>query len=179
MTSRVDFSVLFQSLFFWNSPSDLPMSFVWLNRRDVSILVFLELAFGHDSAPSAFADCMFQSLFFWNSPSDLIWADRAEIACEFQSLFFWNSPSDPRKHAAYVPDGGVSILVFLELAFGPRDAKAHSPDSCIVSILVFLELAFGPAQTRFSDVMRYMFQSLFFWNSPSDPISWGPALVES
>jgi len=63
---------MFQSLFFWNSPSDMPEMFTGEQLMAlVSILVFLELAFGRYLAGVAASDSGgFQSLFFWNSPSD-------------------------------------------------------------------------------------------------------------
>jgi len=67
----------------------------------------------------------------------------------FQSLFFWNSRPDVEgeifallEYFVYV--GGVSILVFLELAPGRKSLES-----------------FGVGEGEF--------QSLFFWNSRPDP----------
>jgi len=61
----------------------------------------------------------------------------------------------------------VSILVFLELAFGPEHGHPNRGEAYPVSILVFLELAFGHDIIT-ATTPKMMFQSLFFWNSPSD-----------
>jgi len=182
-------------------------------------------------------------LFFWNSPSDsennslivkaecfnpCFFGTRLRTAClaaimpligQFQSLFFWNSPSDRTLELLEHPDPCVSILVFLELAFGLfRCMSLFRTQLCFnpcffgtrlrtrnsaryyicgdVSILVFLELAFGPFRnlvpfrlypsfnpcffgTRLRTLIAALgcpistrFQSLFFWNSPSDNNIW-------
>jgi len=62
----------------------------------------------------------------------------------FQSLFFWNSPSDSaRANHPHPRHPDVSILVFLELAFGLGYSMDGQVVTSSVSILVFLELAFG------------------------------------
>jgi len=111
----------------------------------VSILVFLELAFGHPiSLMWDLKARWFQSLFFWNSPSDVQASLPPIQRILFQSLFFWNSPSDTAFPCCWSPYSCVSILVFLELAFGLQNSASGICDLPIVSILVFLELAFGP-----------------------------------
>ena len=57
----------------------------------------------------------------------------------------------------------VSILVFLELALGQRSEEDTDEDADCVSILVFLELALGLNVSNEAE-----FQSLFSWNLPSD-----------
>jgi len=85
----------FQSLFSWKSPSDHKGSWPLSNGRQVSILVFVEVALGQlDRMPR----CSFRGV------SILVFVEVALGLClgclgehlgfEFQSLFSWKSPSD-------------------------------------------------------------------------------------
>jgi len=79
----------------------------------------------------------------------------------FQSLFFWNSPSDYSRSGNALQRKHVSILVFLELAFGQRGTH-HDEHREGVSILVFLELAFGPYVTPAWASVTPSFNPCFF-----------------
>ena len=133
----------FQSLFLWNSLSDVEDKKDLLCRPAVSILVFVELALGLTAIIARAAAIMFQSLFLWNSLSDDL--DALPIG----------------------PGLSVSILVFVELALGRGNGLSSNlttpcfnPCFCgtrsrtllvpvgllsdfHVSILVFVELALG------------------------------------
>ena len=168
---------MFQSLFSWNSPSDM------IFRRDgslrhfrVSILVFVELALGQEpyAVRSVIAPLGFNPCFRGTRPRTTItsaWLScfkcfnpcfrgtrprtrrllpiRGPRSAGFQSLFSWNSPSDPEHPAPCLDDHRVSILVFVELALG-RGNRIVIDDPLSA------------------------FQSLFSWNSPSDPPTTAP-----
>ena len=86
----------FQSLFLWNSRPDLLGRRGSLPPRDVSILVFVELAPG-------------------------LYTELTRAITEmFQSLFLWNSRPDDPSGAVNLDHAVVSILVFVELAPGRR-----------------------------------------------------------
>ncbi len=64
----------------------------------VSILVFVELALGQDRLDLLNTlSVLFQSLFSWNLPSDLSVVVIVAYRLWFQSLFSWNLPSDSKE----------------------------------------------------------------------------------
>ena len=134
----------------------------------------------------------FQSLFSWKSPSDadregdLMVVEKRFNPCfhgsrprtevvyldfilggEFQSLFSWKSPSDKRTCSEPSQIFRVSILVFMEVALGPRAFhRLNKADRCF-------NPCFHGSRPRTVDdgealICREAFQSLFSWKSPSD-----------
>jgi len=75
------------------------------------------------------------------------WGLRFIVPPEFQSLFLWNSRPDVGGRLGRRDRDPVSILVFVELAPGQKEARTSrsTPD---VSILVFVELAPGRWRLR-------------------------------
>ena len=161
----------FQSLFSWKSPSDPE----WLCGEDrfkeVSILVFVEVALGPDFSETAtFKPREFQSLFSWKSPSDILnWPVSTAVGCL------------------------VSILVFVEVALGQNMAKLSRKltgrfNPCFRGSRPRTSYMAGDTQgsSSFNPCFRGSrprtdgglqrrphgpeFQSLFSWKSPSDVI---------
>ena len=92
------------------------------SRRLVSILVFVELAPGHQAGIAAKSWLeSFQSLFLWNSRPDIWFDGYLRFGEVFQSLFLWNSRPDRAVQLDLAEEEAVSILVFVELAPGPKD----------------------------------------------------------
>ena len=111
----------FQSLFFWNSRPDARSPAI------LSISLQFQSLFFWNSRPDTLKDgsttypaVEFQSLFFWNSRPDYTIRYSAFTDPMFQSLFFWNSRPDSSITSMKLQNKLVSILVFLELAPGPR-----------------------------------------------------------
>ena len=121
-------------------------------QRDaaVSILVFVELALGAHIVGYIFKDflsfnpcfcgtrprrlnssivssevCCFNPCFCGTRPRSFFVVDRAAIEHVFQSLFLWNSPSETILWYLIAVTQPVSILVFVELALGVRDAMGQ------------------------------------------------------
>ena len=153
------------------------MSAAEFGTLGVSILVFLELAFGHQGQKIRNIPYgLFQSLFFWNSPSDDDPSTVHPIVDAGFNPCFFGTRLRTFNQKSQILSLMVSILVFLELAFGLLNylRKLLALD---VSILVFLELAFGRG-SRGQELMQLTwFQSLFFWNSPSDEATYSISFI--
>jgi len=112
----------------------------------VSILVFLELALGHNSSKYLYCSKKesFNPCFLGTCPRTIqLPANEQLPGREFQSLFSWNLPSDNDPGWGMAVFVAVSILVFLELALGHCIVSNGFAEPVSVSILVFLELALG------------------------------------
>ena len=184
---------MFQSLFSWNSPSDVRVVSVYENVA------------------------LFQSLFSWNSPSDPAWLSGPlrpspcfnpcflgtrprtlppptgrEAPGKFQSLFSWNSPSD----GIYSGISLVSPISFNPCFLGTRPRTSATSTSIQISgsfnpcflgtrprtsscyrNLLIIFMSFNPCflgtrprtpRNRRPGEPPDKFQSLFSWNSPSD-----------
>ena len=88
-----------------------------------------------------------------------------EIA--FQSLFSWKSPSDWGTIRPYFRSHLVSILVFVEVALGPRTvATIKEAIASFQSLFSWKSPSDCACGIKGKDEMK--FQSLFSWKSPSD-----------
>jgi len=149
-----------------------------MQRDPVSILVFVEVALGlQPILANVTASHMFQSLFSWKSPSDrtgshistvirlvsiLVFVEVAlgqtrlkfitPKTSWFQSLFSWKSPSD---------SGSARRGMSLSVSFNPCFRGSRPRTSDLVG-------------TPYVNTAYSLFQSLFSWKSPSDPVK--PAL---
>jgi uncharacterized protein (DUF433 family) len=141
----------FQSLFSWNPPSDSGSGIELLPGCPGFNPCFRGTRPRTLLAPIfRFVSSLFQSLFSWNPPSDFepycdkftrarfnpcfrgtrprtCWRRRANASLQggFQSLFSWNPPSDDIRWPGRFRPTGVSILVFVEPALGPRNFVLH------------------------------------------------------
>ena len=140
-------TIRFQSLFSWNSPSDVDSRHGPARASLVSILVFVELALGPIlDNPYCIHKPRFQSLFSWNSPSDQIFL----LVCVYEPI--------------------VSILVFVELALGHTKNTATEIQRALFQSL-FSWNSPSDRGNRLRPSVPELFQSLFSWNSPSDVVS--------
>ena len=112
------FLSLFQSLFSWNLPSDIAIQCCSAGRSTVSILVFVELALGR-SAPSirSIGTRRFNPCFRGTCPRTSNGDKVVSLKYCFNPCFRGTCPRTRQGRAAN-PPGGVSILVFVELALG-------------------------------------------------------------
>ena len=138
----------FQSLFCWICLLDNIITCKTKLVTQVSILVLLDLPFGH-SFPKYFT----KSLFCFNPcfVGSAFWtfARLAGRLCSalFQSLFCWICLLDFSHRLHHFHNQQVSILVLLDLPFGLVNDKYYMR-LCLVSILVLLDLPFGPDKPR-------------------------------
>jgi len=134
-------TVLFQSLFSWNSlfdsTSGMPAvgagSFnpCFPGTRSSTLGILVQRA----------VSLKFQSLFSWNSLFDAIVCSVSRSGQRFQSLFSWNSLFDVRRSEVEI----MKVRSFNPCFPGTRSStcllSVTAAIWCIVSILVFLELA--------------------------------------
>ena len=110
----------FQSLFLWNSPSEIRIRVALCSPYEVSILVFVELALGVNvGADYSTSLKSFNPCFCGTRPRSLPPGGPIGFIARFQSLFLWNSPSELLRQSRHRHlEQTVSILVFVELALG-------------------------------------------------------------
>ncbi len=133
----------FQSLFLWNSPSDVLFCPEDRAHAIVSILVFVELALGPQLSRTVSPSLVVSILVFVELALGQRYdAQIKDLLHSFNPCFCGTRPRTCHIFQAYSNVLDVSILVFVELALGLRAAPLEIP-SIYVSILVFVELALG------------------------------------
>jgi len=157
----------FQSLFSWNSPSDLSLRHRPEPGLQVSILVFLELALGPNLARATSIQPMsFNPCFLGTRPRTVAVAGQSRQCASFNPCFLGTRPRTVANRFKLRFGTGFNPCF---LGTRPRTMSLRlRPMSLHVSILVFLELALGHLPDA-SAAPAFWFQSLFSWNSPSDP----------
>ena len=165
----------FQSLLFWISRSDFYVRRLNRTFHLVSILVVLDQSFRPEAESADAEPEAFQSLLFWISRSDHASGQARRLGDGFQSLLFWISRSDinsivscalssgfnPCCFGSVVPTSRCSKLPLLPGGFNP---------CCFGSVVPTVE-------RRAFNVIEAMFQSLLFWISRSDCLTWTPLLA--